>query len=108
MTLADLKQAGLLGADAQAYRYGGCMVIVSALEHRGDGKPRRHLSISHPSRYPTWDEIHGARDRYLPAEATFAMLLPPPEEYVNVHPNCFHLWELLPGECGVPVRLVMP
>jgi hypothetical protein len=53
-----------------------------------------HLSISHKSRYPTFDEIRDARYKYIPNEVVMAMLFPPKEEYVNVHPNCFHLWEL--------------
>jgi hypothetical protein len=46
------------------------------------------------SRYPTWDEIKEARYKYLPAEITVALILPPLGEYVNVHPNCFHLYEI--------------
>lgn len=62
-----------------------------------------HISISHPSRYPTWDEIAHARYTLLPKDQTFAMLLPPEEEYVNVEGghrsgNIFHLHELQPGE----------
>lgn len=36
-----------------------------------------HLSISHPSRYPTWDEIRDARYDLVPDGCTLAMLLPP-------------------------------
>lgn len=53
-----------------------------------------HLSISHPTRYPSWDEIKEARYRFVPNEVTMAMLLPPREEYINIHSNCFHLHEL--------------
>lgn len=53
-----------------------------------------HLSISHPERYPTWDEIKEARYRFTPSNVTMAMILPPPEQYVNVHSNCFHLHEI--------------
>jgi hypothetical protein len=52
-----------------------------------------HLSISHARRYPTWDEIAHVRDKLLPAGKTFVMVFPTPEEYVNLHPYCFHLWE---------------
>ena len=52
-----------------------------------------HLSISHKDRYPTWDEIKSAREEHLPMDKTFAMYFPPSEEYVNLHQNCFHLWE---------------
>lgn len=53
-----------------------------------------HLSISHPERYPTWDEVADARYELVPAEVTMAMLLPPPEQYLNEHPYCFHLWQI--------------
>lgn len=57
-----------------------------------------HLSISHPDRYPTWDEIKEARYEFLPHSLHIAMILPPPSEYVNLHDNCFHLHELGPRE----------
>lgn len=53
-----------------------------------------HLSISHPTRYPTWEEIRDARYELLPDACTMGMLLPPKAEYVNLHPNCFHLHEV--------------
>lgn len=54
-----------------------------------------HFSISCPDRYPTWDEIRDARYALLPNDLTMAMLLPPIEEYVNQHPFCFHLWQIV-------------
>jgi len=53
-----------------------------------------HLSISHPSRYPSWDEIKKARYELLPSDLTFGLILPPEGEYVNIHPFCFHLYEI--------------
>jgi hypothetical protein len=65
----------------------------------GEEPPGWHLSISHigagrrPGRYPTWDEIRDARDRFLPGDLGFVMHLPPEGEYVAVHDTTFHLWE---------------
>ena len=70
------------------FSLGDCNILVG-LEPGG-----WHLSISHPSRYPNWDEIREARYALLPNRVTVAMILPPKEEYVNLHPNCFHLHEL--------------
>lgn len=53
-----------------------------------------HLSLAHPRRYPTWDEIKAVRYALLPDERTFALLFPPMAQYVNLHPNCFHLHEV--------------
>ncbi len=55
---------------------------------------RMHLSISHGSRPPTWSEIKEARYKYLPQVKYAAIILPPDEEYVDVHPFCFHVWEI--------------
>jgi hypothetical protein len=85
---AAMLEAGALGV--HFYTAGDCGIIVSR-EPAGE-----HLSISCPDRHPTWDEIKTARYRLLPLELTFGMLLPPPEEYVNVpeHDHVFHLWEV--------------
>jgi len=55
---------------------------------------RWHLSISHPHKYPSWRAIKDARYKYLPKDIFVAMILPPPENFINAHPNCFHLWEV--------------
>jgi hypothetical protein len=73
----------------KAYRWGSCTVFV-----RQEPKIGWHLSISQPYRYPTWQEIKAARYDLLPHDVTMAMILPPTDEYVNVHPNCFHLHQI--------------
>lgn len=69
----------------------GCMIWVSP----PTDETAWHMSISHPHRYPKWNEIKQAREELLPKNKTFAMLLPPEEEYVNIHSNCFHLWQVV-------------
>lgn len=53
-----------------------------------------HLSISHRDRYPTWDEVADARYLLVPEDVTMALLLPPPEQYLNVHETTLHLWQI--------------
>jgi hypothetical protein len=85
---------GSVGAEfpAKAFLKGPCRVLVSHEDHLG--KMRWHLSISCKDRYPGWEEIKDARYSLLPLGLYFAMILPPPNEYLNIHPNCFHLWEI--------------
>jgi hypothetical protein len=80
----------------RAYRLGECTVIVTREWNKW------HLSIAHPSRYPTWDEISEARYRVLPDGVWMAMMLPPRSNYVNLHRWCFQLIEVEPS----PVDLV--
>lgn len=75
--------------DPREYKNGALKVFVS----QDSDEKFWHLSISHPDRYPTWDEIHSARYELVPDEVTMAMFLPPKSEYVNLHSNCFHLHE---------------
>lgn len=73
---------------AQAYAKGGLRLMVDKM------KDEWHMSISHASRNPTWEEIRDARYEFIPNHVTMAMLLPPKEEYVNVHKYCFHLHQI--------------
>jgi len=75
-------------AGTKAYAFGECSVMV------GKEGGKWHMSISHPRRNPKWHEIRDARYKLLPDNITMAMLLPPKDEYVNIHLHCFHLWEI--------------
>lgn len=83
--------------DAQAWSKGPCHVVFTRAEPFKDPHygfcTRQHLSISCESRYPTWDEIHDARYALMGLGLNVAMYLPPTPQYVNIHPNCFHLYE---------------
>lgn len=58
-----------------------------------------HISISHPERYPTWDEVAKVRYELVPDEVVMGMILPSKADYINIHNFCFHLHEL-PAEYG--------
>jgi hypothetical protein len=66
-----------------------------------------HLSISVPYRYPTWDEIYTAWYDLCPdaADITGAIMLPRKTEYVNIHPNCFHVHQLEDSE--IPAGIIL-
>lgn len=75
----------------------GSLVAFRAREPHGRGSQLKlHVSVSHPARYPRWDELLSARYALMPGDITVAQIMPPRDEYVNVHPNCFHLWEIDP------------
>ena len=73
---------------------GSLRVLVGQEPFMAGGARGWHLSISHPSRLPTWDEIHDARYKFCPDQTRMAIILPPKAEYVNLHPTTMHLYEV--------------
>ena len=66
-----------------------------------------HISISAPTRYPTWDEIFTAWYDLVPdaADINGAIILPRKSEYINIHTNCFHVHQLEDAE--IPAGIIL-
>lgn len=92
MTALDIGESVLGLPETTRRHFIGSLTIIVGQEPTEYGL-RWHLSISHPLRYPRWDEIKAMRMRFIPQNVTVAMFLPGEKRYVNIHPNCFHLWE---------------
>lgn len=91
-----LLQVGAL--HAERWLVGGCTVMLARERYKGEY--RWHLSIAHPSRHPTWDEMKVAVYE-LPAlelkpGRTMAQLLGKVEDgqWVNRHEHTFHWFEI--------------
>jgi hypothetical protein len=69
------------------FRYKGKDILV-ANEHG-----RWHLSVScnHPIGYY---ELKDVRYKFMPNSMHVAQIFPPREEFVNIHENCYHLFEI--------------
>jgi hypothetical protein len=77
-------------ADVTVGTLGQCRIICA----REGAELRWHLSISHPFRLPTWDEINAARDACIPADVWLCQPMPPKDYWVNLHPHTLHLWQV--------------
>lgn len=89
-TIAIQRRLEGMGAtDVSVYNMDtGCTVIYNK------ENSKEHVSISHTKRLPRWDEVKFVRYQLMKPDATVAQILPPKSEYVNLHENCFHLWEI--------------
>lgn len=56
-----------------------------------DGGGWDHVSVS-GRRCPNWQEMCFVKARFFEDEEEVVQFHPPRSEYVNVHPNCLHLW----------------
>jgi len=89
MKIKKEKSIMIAGQICQIYSTSTDCIIMVSSEMSG-----KHLSISHKDRYPTWDEIKTARYELIDKNVDSIMYLPKEGEYVNVHENCFHVYEV--------------
>lgn len=68
------------------------MTLLYTLDRTQHGE-LHHLSVSKQFQYPSWDEIHQAKEEII-GDIDVMMVLPKRRDYVNVQKNCFHLWEM--------------
>ncbi len=57
-----------------------------------DGAGWEHVSISHAVHVPSWAVMCRLKDLFWDAEDCVMQLHPEKSQYVNLHPNCLHLW----------------
>lgn len=51
-----------------------------------------HVSVSTPSRCPTWEEMCKVKSMFWDEDDCVIQYHPAKSEYVNNHPYCLHLW----------------
>jgi hypothetical protein len=76
--------------------FDGKRVIVS-WARRDDGKRWVHVSVSHPSRIPSYEELAEVKRRFIGSDRYAVMVFPEESKHVNIHPRCLHLWHCVDG-----------
>jgi hypothetical protein len=79
-------------------------------EHKviaGPGDPEsgiewEHVSVSTRNRCPNWQEMCFIKNLFFDAEETVMQLHPPQSRWINIHPNCLHLWRPLKATIPLP------
>lgn len=60
-----------------------------------------HVSASHISRCPTWEEMDAIKRMFFRDDEYAFQLHVPQTEHINVHPHCLHLWR--PHRESIPI-----
>lgn len=90
MSAAGLNQYNMLEARAYSTDNGLTVIVGRDTTHHGS---LLHVSISRRDRYPTWGEIKAVREVFYSPDIDVMMVMPKRADYVNLHKNCFHLWQ---------------
>ena len=93
-TLAWMRLNGQEVHDVRVYanKQAGMSIIAALDESRAWG-PLLHVSIAFAHRSPSWREIKALKALFYGPDVAAMMILPEEENFVNAHPNCFHLWQ---------------
>lgn len=73
-----------------------CVFTVIASDQLG----WEHVSVSLPTRCPTWEEMCFIKDLFWDEDDFVVQFHPSKKDYVNNHPHCLHLWR--------PIDAVIP
>lgn len=65
------------------------------------------VSVSTPTRCPTWQEMCFVKSLFWNDEDCVMQLHPPQSEWVNNHPYCLHLWRPIDAEIPRPHYLMV-
>lgn len=66
-----------------------------------------HLSVSMPSRTPTWDQMCMMKDIFWNEDEACVEYHPRKEDYVNMHKHCLHIWKPTNTELPTPPHLLV-
>jgi hypothetical protein len=93
--LRDIDGAALAGRPVllrfwQEVKHGLAVAVSSDQTPHGT---LLHATLSYPGHYPSWRDIKVVKASLF-GDIDAMMVLPRAEDYVAVHPNCFHLWQL--------------
>ena len=90
-------KTGALKSDASYGNNGAFRIPVNRLKDHvnviaADGDGWEHVSVSTPTRTPTWPEMCHVKALFWNDDDLVVQMHVPASDWVNNHPYCLHLW----------------
>jgi len=76
--------------------------VLQARAIASDCEGWEHVSVSFPSKTPSWDVMCTIKDLFWGPQDCVMQFHPPEKEYSNFHPFCLHLWRPIGKEFPRP------
>lgn len=94
---ADSPWAGL-----RCYRRkGDKLAVIFNASTWDDGRVWLHVSLSRPSRMPSYDDMCDVKRLFIGASKKAIQVFAAESDHVNIHPFCLHLWSCVEPD-GLP------
>ena len=68
------------------------MAVCASWDRDVDGISWLHVSVSRPSRLPSWNDLKRVKRDFIGDDKTALQVLPPADQWVNKHNFTLHLW----------------
>ena len=95
---ASTERDGNMGAFTVQGPCGARLLILSS----GGQNGWEHVSVSVSHRIPNWQEMCFVKDAFWREDECVMQLHPSKANYVNLHPNCLHLWRPIDSTIPMP------
>jgi hypothetical protein len=102
--MASDSSYGPYGAFEIAGPCGRLLLIVAAAD---DNTGWEHVSVSNNKHPPNWQEMCYVKDLFWREDECVMQLHPAQSKYINVHPNCLHLWRPTRTEIPLPPLILV-
>jgi hypothetical protein len=67
-----------------------------------------HVSVSIAGKHPpNWQEMCWVKEQFWTDDETVLQFHPRKAEYINIHPNCLHLWRQVGVDHALPPQLLV-
>lgn len=103
---------GPMGSDA-SYGFNGAFFVPHHTTNQeltivaSAGMDWEHVSVSCRNRCPNWQEMCFVKNLFWDEEEVVMQLHPAKSNYVNMHPNCLHLWKPQKKEIPLPPSIMV-
>lgn len=84
--------------DGYALRERGGLRVLIDVSFKADDRAWLHVSVSRAKYPPSWDDLKRVKRDFIGDQNVAVMVFPAAEDFVNIHPNCHHLWHCVDGE----------
>lgn len=89
------------GHEIASFSHRSGLKVMVSVETYPDKSIWHHVSLSFQNKLPSWDDIRSVKTLFMGKDKLAIQILPRediPGEYVNAHPNCFHIYRRLDGD----------
>ena len=108
-TIAEIKENPKLEIQKQTIDGVAGILHMTGLRHctviASWGGGWEHVSVCPGNRTPDWGEMNKIKDMFWNDDEVVMQLHPAKSNYVNLMPNCLHLWRPIGKEIPVPPTL---